>query len=425
MNVKINNLFDWIKKEGGFIHPNVSHTSINNISKLILSEKMGGKGVNIISIPEKLKITGGDYLHHNFDTSSLTDIEMEYFNQPFFKLIVNLINEKLKGKKSYYYPFISTLPSMESIIRDYKNPIFFYSESQIKKEWEKILPSIIFKLDNLNSFYINIHVTIEKLDIFNINTRNFPGYDKSEDVLKTLTLWAFLIVNNFALEKTYLLPLFNLMHYTPDTENKMILDDKNRINFNFCDIESNEISINNGILDNETLYSLYGYINFANVRYLEIKLSEKYKLEDETVRPKVEETFEKHFDRKVQKYYLSEKIPSPSLIQYLRILSLSERDLHIIEGDKEYFTKFISMDNEIGVYKKLLKIVRKKHEYLKKHDTSNKPIEKVSGVRELKVILKEQIDIVKSIYYQICQKWVNILEEPYPENGLKSIFKLE
>jgi len=418
MDLKLNTLFEWIKKNEGFIHPNVTYNEKYN---LVISEKLGAQGVHLYSFPETLCIDSGFY--KNYNTPIYKDLsidEQKIFNQPFFKLILNLISEKLKGNKSFYQPFLATFPPIKQLLKT--SPLFYYNKR--KDDWIKVLPTLITKLDNLNNFYINLYLIIVKLKIFKINIRLFTGYNTEEQVLKTIVLWAFLIVNNYSIENAYLLPLFNLMHFSHGTKNT-IIKDNNRINFSFSDINTQILIANNGILDNETLFALYGYINKDTVeKYLEIKISNNFSLEDSKVQDKVEQTFNNFFNRDNQNYYISKHKPSPSLVQYLRIVSLINNDLNLIEGDEEYFKNFISMDNESNVYKKLLKIVKIKYGYIKngideENDTDTQDI------KILKLILKEQKNNLKTLYYSIHKKWLNIMESDYNEDLLKVIFKLE
>ena len=417
MNLKLKTLFEWIRKNDGSIHPNVTY---NNKFKLIMSEKLGAKGVNLFSIPDKLCISRGTYKNYKPAVgifSQFTIEERECFNQPFFKLILNLISEKLKGRGSFYQPMISSFPKMEELVKN--SPLFLYSDKRDK--WVKVLPTLVTKLDNLNSFYISLYKLIVKCRIFKINIRLFPGYASIEDILRTLVLWAFLIVNNYAIENEYLLPLYNLMDYNHETQNA-VTKDNNKINFSFGDIEKTELVINNGLLDNETLFALHGYINEdVKTKYLEIKLSNKITIDDKEIQAIITKTFEK-FDR-TQKYYITKDIPSPSLVQYLRIVSLTTKDLKNIDVNTDYYTKLVNMDNESNVYKKLLKIVKTKHKHIKNcidkdDETDGKEI------KILKKILKEQKNILQSMYYEIHKKWIDIMESDYDEDLLKNTFKL-
>lgn len=420
MDLKIKTLFEWIRKNEGFIHPNIEY---DENFKLIISKKLGAKGVSLYSLPKKLCIDSGTYKKYHPSPgifSQMNEKDMECFNQPFFKLILNLISEKLKGKNSFYRPFISSFPPMEELVK--KSPLFYYNDQ--KENWNKVLPTLVKKLDNLNNFYINLYLIIIKLKVFKINLRLFPGYSSEEDVLKTLILWAFLIVNNYAIENEYLLPLFNLMHYSHETEN-MVTIDNNRINFSFGDIEKNNLVIHNGLLDNETLFALHGYMNDdTEKKFLEIKLSEKYTIENEDVKLVVANTFNRLFNRSIQKYYITKDTPSISLVQYLRILSLTKKDLDLIKKEDTFFMKFISMDNEANVHKKLLKIVKIKYNYIKKCIDKDNETD-TDDVKVLKQILKEQKSILQNMYYEIHKKWINILESEYDEELLINVFKIE
>ena len=120
---KIKQLFQWIKKNKGFIHPNIE---LNENKKLKVTNKMSAKGVQLFSIPTKLCLDSGNY--KNFIQNSdmkFTDIEKEIMSHKFFKLILNIIDQKLKGKTSFHYPLMSSLPQMEELLQ--KNPIFFYT----------------------------------------------------------------------------------------------------------------------------------------------------------------------------------------------------------------------------------------------------------------------------------------------------------
>jgi hypothetical protein len=418
MTDKINLLFEWIKDNEGFIHPNIV---IDDKNKLKLSEKMGAKGVEILSIPRKLCLDSGTYKNFRHPTYQyLEEAEKKIFDQPFFKLILNLISEKLKDKNSFYYQFINSLPQMEDFVKI--TPLFYYNER--KEVWKNILPTVIKKLDNLNDFYVNLFLVIKKIGIFEkaINIKMFKGYKTKEEVLRTIILWAFLIVNTYALDKSYLLPLFNFMHYNHETDNKF-LSTGHKITFSYESINNEKLVINNGLLDNESLFTIHGYMNMNKKKYLEIKLSNKYSVENEDVKGKVFKTFKNLFDRSSKKYYISNDVPSQTLIEYLRIISINNRDMQFIEGDDKYFTNFISMDNEAGVYRKLLKIVTIKYNQIKKYDEKINKDDKNDEII-LKKILKEQKEILRDLYYEIQKKWLSIMETKLDDNLMKELFKL-
>lgn len=417
--IKIDNLFEWIKENEGFIHPNVTY---NSEFKLVISEKIGAEGVQLFSIPPKLCLGYGIYKNYFPSNILLSQEEKDIFDLPFFKLILNLINEKIKGNTSFYKPLINSFPQMKDLVKEL--PIFNYSDR--KEEWSKILPTVITKLDNLNNFYIKLYLLIIKLKMFDtINPKFFKGFSSKEDILKTVVLWAFLIVNSYGIENNYLLPLYNLMKFTHETKNIVIKDDNNRINFSFHDIEKLELVINNGVLDNETLFTFHGYINNTNKKYLEVKLNDKYDIENENVKKTIESIFETLFNRNDQKYYITQDTPSISLVQYLRILSLNERDIKLIkEDDKKFFMRFISMDNEANVYKKLLKIVKIKYNFIKNFiDIENET--DIKDIKILKKIIQEQKEILKNMYYEIHKKWLMIMETPIDDDKLKLVLKID
>lgn len=416
--VKFNKLIEWIKDNGGSIHPNVI---ISENSKLKLSEKMGAPGVHLFTLPRKLCIDSGVYRNYKPPLyNELVEEELKIFHQPFFKLILSLISEKLKGRNSFYSQFISSLPQMEELIKT--SPIFYYNDK--KEQWKTVLPTVITKLDNLNAFYINLYLVIIKLKVFsNINVKMFPGYKSVDDIIKTIVLWAFLIVNNYALENTYLLPLFNLMHYNHETNNKLVMSETN-INFSYESNDNLNLVINNGLLDNETLFTLHGYMNENSKQYLEIKLSNKYTIENEDVQDIIKVIFNKNFIRHNKKYYITSDTPSVTLVQYLRIISLNNRDLQLIQGDEDFYTKFISMDNEAGVYQKLLKIVQIKYSQVKKYNEIDNDLDD-NDMKNLKKILKEQRYILKSMYYEIHKKWIGIMDTKYDEDKFKELFVLK
>ena len=49
----------------------------------------------------------------------------------------------------------------------------------------------------------------------------------------------------------------------------------------------------------------------------------------------------------------------------------------------------------------------------------------LQDIKILKLLLKEQKDILKNMYYEIHKKWLNIMESDYDEELFKQTFKLE
>ena len=418
---KLNTLSKWIKKHKGFVHPNIELNIQNNKHHYLkLTNKMSAKGVQLFSIPRKLCLDYGTY--KAFETNiELTDIEKEIMNHKFFKLFLNVIAHKLKGKKSFYYNLISSLPQMDELVQT--NPIFYYTEK--KDIWKKYLPTIITKLDSLNQYYINLYGLIKKLNIFDklINLKYFPKYKTKDEVLKTIVLWSFLIVNSYAIDNSLIMPLYNFLQFNHETDNKITIASK-YVTFSYENIKQQSLVINNGILDNETLFVLHGYINDNKKTFLEIKLSDNYNLDDEGVKEIVEKIFEKTYNRKIQKYYITKDTPSINLVQYLRILSLTKRDIPLINTEEEFYTRFISMDNESGVYQRLLKIVNIKYSQIKKYDETPKK-DDTDDIKVLKKILKDQKEILKSMYYEIHKKWISIMDTNLGEKNMKKLFELK
>ena len=412
-------LKEWIRDNKGFVHPNL----ILKKNKLETGEKIGAPGVQLFVIPKNLCLDEGIYKNYKAPgLLHLTYEEQGIYNLPFFKLILNLISEKLKGNASFYKPLIASLPKMDELVN--QNPIFYYNDK--KEDWKKILPTVITKLDNINNFYINLYVVINKIEVFkrSIDLKMFPRYQNQDEILRTIVLWAFLIINIYAIDKEYLMPLYNFLHYNHETSNQLVLEN-DRINFSYNSIDTLQLVINNGILDNETLFTLHGYMNKNEKKFMEIQIiNTKAMVENEDVKRVIKDTFKDLYDKDKQKYYITEDTPSIHLVQYLRILSLNNRDLQFVEGDNIYFTKFISMDNEAGVYQKLLKIIQVKYKLIKKYNEI-KHKDDSNDIVLLRTILKEQKDILKNMYFEIHKKWLKIMETEIDDKKLQDLFKLE
>ena len=112
------NIFDkmanWIRKNGGFVSPSVKVVSSNIdgiTSRSIYTIKDIKEKDSLMRIPLKCKIHP-DLVYDipNIDKWIQNDSKNMIKTQLFYRIVISLVYQKSLGKKSFYYPFIRTLP---------------------------------------------------------------------------------------------------------------------------------------------------------------------------------------------------------------------------------------------------------------------------------------------------------------------------
>ena len=191
-------LLQWIKKNNGFIHENLSIQSQikdNDVCRSIYYKNNTSISVNdtITKIPNNLvistntfnQIPGIEHWIKLIDEHSKS-INKAYCNH--FKIIVALLYEHTKKENSFYSPYINTLPLTNSFDN---HPILLYYEDKHRFDiLNRISPFFIQQVESICSelFYI--------MKLFFLCNKEYEIFDSSlysDKYIEQLIQWAFIV----------------------------------------------------------------------------------------------------------------------------------------------------------------------------------------------------------------------------------------
>lgn len=365
-----NTLIQWIKKNNGFIHENLSvHSEVNNndISRSILYKNKTPLLVNdtITKIPYNLVISIDTFnqIPNIEHWITLINEHSKLLNKAYcdhFKIIVALLYENSKKENSFYSPYINTLPKINS----FKNHpiILYFQDKHMFNILNKISPYFIQQVDAI------CHELFFIMELFFLCNKNFPIFDStlySNESLQQLVQWAFIIKKTRSWEDG-LVPFNDFFNHNDNStiRLKKISADENIKNENFYVFKA-DIQFNN-IKENDEIYNNYGYYNsmilliFYN--FLQTKqithLNVPFDFSKTSPLNKLRISELKKSQLSSNKILLSNKGPTKDLFKILRILSLTKEELLIHTNKKEeLYENIISNKNEIKSIRLLLKLI--------------------------------------------------------------------
>ena len=351
-------LKNWIIKNKGVISNNIHNNKVIDF-----------KNKYYLKIPDKIILNVNKYwdIPNIYKWNSHYELDEDdniFLNDKINKMIILLIYEKTLGKKSFYYPYISTLP----LLIDFKDYAICNITDENKEIWKELS---FFFYRNIENFEIFIDNFLQKIKYFNniypiIDLNNF-FYDKTlknnnNSILKSLIIWGFLIYHKFNIDNM-LIPYINCFEnntngllydtnsFYKNNDNIIITSDK---------IIKNKIYINynyenNYKLDNKDLLYLHNYTNLEN-KYMNISLDLKTNLDNNILSDVIKKYLQK-FENNQRIYQLINNLSSNDLIYKLRILSLNDYDYKNINENEFFYKKIISFNNELEVFYILLQLL--------------------------------------------------------------------
>ncbi len=367
-------LKQWILQNGGYIHKNLKIIN-NNVS---VTDDIK-KNEILVKLPTSVILNQEKFENipniQQWYGQGLDDFLNDHIN----RLIIFLIYEKHLGRKSFYYPYISSLPLLK-YFKKYPLCNITTDNLELWKELSLFFYNDIIKYKNyIQNFYNNITYLNNTQNI--IETSTLPKTvnigNETTSSLYALILWGFLIYHNKSLNNKFLpyLDLFQNNHGSPEkavttrecvstTLDLLKKHDNPSINFNYN---------KNNFLDPKNLLCLHNFHNNSN--YMNVNLDLRMeKPDDISICDKVVKDLTTH-DSGNKKYQFIENLPSDDLIHRLRIMLLTENDISIADQNQErsvggqggaeappldlYYKHLISVENELDVYSVLLRLIVK------------------------------------------------------------------
>jgi len=134
----------------------------------------------------------------------------------------------------------------------------------------------------------------------------------------------------------------------------------------------------------------------------------------------------KRYDFPKEKLLLTTRTPSSLLIQYLRIISLDYYDISKVFNIENYFQTPFSNNNELSVYKTLLKLINnlRNTEYTtERFNDCNMLLETTDNyiTQNLCKIVLNEYNLIKTNILWIHGNWIARLETPMLQHLLTSL----
>ena len=433
-------LIKWIRKSGGYVLPDMKIvvSNVDNvIERSVYATKLITNNSDIVRIPKKCRIHPElVYEIQNIDKWVELDNQNRIKNNALYRIVIALIYQKILGRKSFHYPYIRVLPKMF----DLKNHFIYNYNEQNLAEWEKCSTPFASSVKTDKKVLEELIIYIEKWNseytIFELDAVKFGNED---DILAKLVTWAFVIYMTRAWHDHGCVPYADLLNHS--TSSKMSLkyiksgydtpvsksfpDFSIMRNGNIYDI-GEEIFNNYGHYDGKKLLINYGFSVDEEIQYLEVQMNFT---PSSSLHHYIKSEIDK-FNIPKKTLLLTTRSPSARLIKYLRLISLDTHDIAIVRNVEDYPEKVISLNNELSVYKTLLKLILglRTNEYTTERyndcqilrATSNNPV-----TLNLATIVLKEFQILKNNTAWVHANWLTRLDTPFLKSLINHIINID
>ncbi len=420
---------NWIRKNNGFISPSIKVVSSNIdgiTSRSIYTIKDIGEKESLIRIPLKCKIHP-DLVYDipNIDKWIQNDSKNMIKTQLFYRMVISLVYQKSLGKKSFYYPYIRTLPKST----DLKNHVIFNNASKNLSDWKKCSSSFADEVQTTLDALKNL------LDFISTQNKEFPiinleKFGDVENILEILVKWAYVIFITRGSDIHGCVPWMDLFNHKSNSQMTAQYHETNVIGLGgqsqYTTYKSyevgEEIFIHYGIYDSKKLLRRYGFNPDEEVKYMEmsVEYNPKIPLQHYIANELKRYKFPK------EKLLLTTRTPSSLLIQYLRIISLDYYDISKVFNIENYFQTPFSNNNELSVFKTLLKLINnlRNTEYTtERFNDCNMLLETTDNyiTQNLCKIVLNEYNLIKTNILWVHGNWIAKLETPMLQHLLTSL----
>uniref|UniRef100_A0A6C0E9P7 SET domain-containing protein n=1 Tax=viral metagenome TaxID=1070528 RepID=A0A6C0E9P7_9ZZZZ len=395
---KFDRLVNWVRTNGGYVNDALYLTGTNE-NRFISCKTDVTQNTKLLEIPDKCCITANTFAEivQNCDeTEKKIDTN---------KIIFALLYHISLGESSFYYPYISLLPKYE----DYSyHPIYQYNDKKFA-EWTKI--SKLFAV-TVQTLIYQVDLIWQKLQASTVIPKEYMTHENVK--------WCYMIINSRQWSHG-LVPIADLFQHSANSG--MLLHTENNssrlvtpININAGQIIYDSYGAHNDI----KMLSSYGFVDDIQNKNLHRVVPLSLSLNEGTLAyEKLRYTYASEYINKHKTFVLSNKGITDNLKQLLRIASLSDTDLKLIDTkNNDWFTNKISLDNELLVYQTILKLVEVQRKDVTVEElTYAKEILKTYTLDSLeaKIALAciHYISVLNATVKYVIAEWNTLLKSPF------------
>jgi hypothetical protein len=337
---KFDQLKEWVISNGGYIHSGIGIDETNVDNRVLIAKEDISNQVMIFEIPKHLCLFKNDELQVNPN--------FENFERQIH--LVSLLKREFElGTKSFHYPYLNFLPS----INEFKtHPVYIAVKNPNKiTEWKKICV-----------FSGSVSIAITSLKFIKLYFDKILKIEISDDEL----LYYYLLIITRSWGDGGFVPFADLFQSRQNS--MMFLDTNQEENKHKLFVDrtykpNDVIWINYGLFDDSLTYSNFGFIDDIDNRE-SIPRSIRVTLAKEgnqtgTLKDFVKRELSSKY--KANNIFFSSLGISKAIFEYLRIINLTEQEYELLsKTDIEqgiYMKKIISIENEFKVYQNLFSII--------------------------------------------------------------------
>lgn len=381
MSDKFNLLTEWITHNDGSVNPSLSIKEITKTNRTLYTTSKLEPNTRLFMIPSKL------YLNPS-NLKPLYEKEFKILGTHKAFHIFGIIKEKLKGAQSFWYPYLNMLPE------NYDDHILFYCLNNDFKYMEKINVYVYNRLKMLVQQVNNIVNSLMEFE------KVYPN-----NITKQLIIWAYFVVSTREWNVKGLVPLADLFQHSNDS--LMLLEDV-KSNQETEELvpsqmttkkeykENEEIYDCYNILDDELLYTNYGFINKENKNRI-VNVKEDF-LTNLKLTDKSYDIFKIGFINIISQRNNSMVITNAgianTLLYLTRIVNMTMADIRIVDMNKNFYEEPINIENEVNSYKYLEDMFNNLF-YSLKHHIENTQITDVKFFKELMELNINKLNVYK------------------------------
>ena len=355
IEIKFNNLCNWISTNGGYVNPKLSLINGKFGRTVIANQKIENE--DIFTLPKSLVLNNKN-CNINIEDDKFTDRDLT---------VISLLKEYYKPN-SFWKDYLNLLPSL-SEFKDH--PLVIY----IKGNFPNVSENVSIKIEKLHSEFVSLY---ERFTELNNKNKIVESFNRNE------LLWAFLTASTRMWTNIGLVPFADLLQHS--NRSNMILSDKDSSFFMMSESidEGEEVFDNYALNDDLTLFTNFGFVESSDVSVLSINF-----MFEETILDSLKSSILNR--KKIAPINISSLGINQNLMRFIRINLIDQNDLKIINlSDDELGNSIISLENELRCLRK----VKNRSNYF----LSENEIKFIQGDREsLSDIEKQIFDLLSKI----------------------------